>query len=43
MKFFFYSHTCNVFVIWHCEPIVTSQYGLLFPGDTEKKKQVFIC
>lgn len=35
-----YNPTCNVFVIWHWEPMVTSQYGLLFPENTEKTKRL---
>lgn len=37
--------SCIVLVMWHWEPIVTSQYGLLFPGkmETEKSNCGFRC
>lgn len=28
-------NTCNVLVIWHWDPMVTSQYGLLFPAHAQ--------
>lgn len=29
-----FSVSCTVLVMWHCEPMVTSQYGLLLPTHT---------
>lgn len=31
--------SCIVLVMWHWEPIVTSQYGLLFPGKMETNRK----